>query len=93
VLFRSYVGKNHGHDRDKIKECGIKIQKARRVRAPLVADAVANFECKLVDIVKPGDCPLVIGRVVEIHENTNPSSRRLYTVGPGHAMGRVKILK
>jgi len=85
-----YVGKNHGHNRDKIKECGLKIQKASKVRAPLIADAVANFECKLVDIFKPGDCPLVIGRVVAAHENRSPSVKRLYTIGPGHKMGNVR---
>ena len=90
-----YVGKNHGHDRDKIRECGLKIQKALKVCAPLIADAVANFECKLVDVFKPGDCPLVIGRVVAAHENRSPSVRRLYTVGSGHTMGvvRTKTIK
>ncbi|MDD4870446.1 MAG: flavin reductase family protein [Kiritimatiellae bacterium] len=88
-----YVGKNHGQNRDKIKECGMRIQKASKVRAPLVADAVANFECKLVDIFKPGDCPLVVGKVVAVHENRNPSVRRLYTVAPGHTMGSVRIIK
>ncbi|OGV65253.1 MAG: hypothetical protein A2283_05540 [Lentisphaerae bacterium RIFOXYA12_FULL_48_11] len=86
-----YVGKNHGHARDKIKECGMKIQKAAKIRAPLVADAVANFECKLVDVFQPGDCPLVVGKVVAVHENRSPAVKRLYTVGPGHTMGSVRI--
>lgn len=88
-----YVGENHGHDRDKIMECGMKIQKAAKVNAPLVADAVANFECRLVDIFQPGDCPLVVGKVVAAHENRNSSMKRLYTVGPGHTMGSVRIKK
>lgn len=86
-----YVGENHGHDRDKIKECGMKTQKAVKVGAPLVADAVANFECKLVDIFQPGDCPLVVGKVVTAHENRNPAMKRLCTVGAGHKMGSVRI--
>jgi flavin reductase (DIM6/NTAB) family NADH-FMN oxidoreductase RutF len=85
-----YVGKNHGHNRDKITECGMKIQKASKVNAPLITEAVANFECRLVDIVKPGDCPLIVGEVIAAHENKNPSIRRLYTVGPGHTMGSVR---
>jgi flavin reductase (DIM6/NTAB) family NADH-FMN oxidoreductase RutF len=85
-----HVGKNHGFGRDKFKECGLKMQKASRIRAPLVADAVANFECKLVRVYKPGDCPLVIGRVVAVHENRSRSVKRLYTVGCGHTMGSVR---
>jgi flavin reductase (DIM6/NTAB) family NADH-FMN oxidoreductase RutF len=85
-----YVGKNHGHNRDKITECGMKTQNASRVRAPLVTEAVANFECKLVDILKPGDCPLIVGEVVAVHENKNPTVRRLYTVGPDHTLGSVR---
>ena len=87
-----YVGSSHGRNRDKMKECGMKIEKASVVRAPLVADAVANFECRLVDIFKPGDCPLVVGKVVAAHENRNRSVRRLYTVGPDHTMGSVRTL-
>lgn len=85
-----YVGKNHGHKRNKIRECGLKTQKASKVRAPLIADAVANFECKLARIFKPGDCPLVIGKVVAAHENRSRSIRRLYTVESGHTMGTVR---
>jgi flavin reductase (DIM6/NTAB) family NADH-FMN oxidoreductase RutF len=28
---------------------------------------VANSECRLVQIIKPGDCPLVIGKVEAAH--------------------------
>jgi flavin reductase (DIM6/NTAB) family NADH-FMN oxidoreductase RutF len=85
-----YVGSRHGRGRDKLAECGLATQKAARVRAPLIAGAVANFECVLVRVVKPGDCPLVIGRVVAAHVRRGPSLRRLYTVAPGHAMGGVR---
>ena len=85
-----HVGSHHGRGRDKLAECGLATQKASRVAAPLIADAVANFECELVNVYKPGDCPLIVGRVIAAHENRDAKVRRLYTVGPGHAMGGVR---
>jgi len=84
------VGTRHGHNRDKIAESGLKTQPASVVKAPLIAEAVANFECKLVDVYRPGDCPLIIGRVVAGHENVNAGLKRLYTVGSGYKMAGVR---
>jgi flavin reductase (DIM6/NTAB) family NADH-FMN oxidoreductase RutF len=75
-----HAGKCHGNGRDKISEAGLKTQEAKLVKSPLLADAVANFECELVDMIKPGDCAVVIGKVIAAHSNTNSSLKRLYTV-------------
>ncbi len=88
-----YAGSHHGHKLDKFAGLGLKTQAGAVVRAPLIADAVANFECKLVRIIKPGDCPLVIGRVVAAHCHRNPLVRRLVTVGPGHRLGGVRAVR
>lgn len=85
-----HAGTVHGHGRDKISEAGLRTQKAARVRPPLLTDAVANFECKLVRVLTPGDCPLLIGRVVAAHVNTNPKLRRLMTVGPRYRLAGVR---
>ena len=85
-----FVGTRHGREMDKFRACGLKRQKAAKVKAPLVAEAVANFECKLVEITRPGDCPLIVGKVVAAHVSRNKSLRRLYTVGKGHQMGGVR---
>ena len=85
-----YVGTRHGHRIDKFAGCGLKTQSAAVVKAPLVADAVANFECRLVEITRPGDCPLVVGRVAAAHVNTRKSLRRLYTVGKGYRLSGVR---
>lgn len=84
------VGTRHGHDRDKIAESGLETQKAAKVKAPLLADAVANFECKLVDIYRPGNCPLIIGKVVAAHDNKNAQLKRLFTAGAGYKMAGVR---
>jgi flavin reductase (DIM6/NTAB) family NADH-FMN oxidoreductase RutF len=85
-----FAGTRHGRNCDKIAESGLRIQKADKIKAPLIADAVANFECKLVDIYRPGDCPLIIGKVLAAHENVHSVVKRLYTVGAGYKMAGVR---
>jgi len=87
-----FVGTRHGQSCDKIAGSGLRVQKAGKVKAPLMADAVANFECKLVDIYRPGDCPLIIGEVVAAHENINAGVKRLYTVAADYKMSGVRPL-
>lgn len=83
------AGTVHGSNRDKIAESGLVVQKAVSVAAPLLADAVANFECRLKRIYKPGNCPVIVGQVVAAHVNADPKVRRLYTVGPNYALAGV----
>ena len=87
------AGSCHGRGRDKITEAGLAVQEGVKVRAPLVAEAVANFECELVDIYQPGDCPLVVGKVVAAHEHSDPELKRLYTVARGHKLAGVRPLR
>ncbi|MFH1476223.1 MAG: flavin reductase family protein [Verrucomicrobiota bacterium] len=88
-----YAGSCHGRGRDKISEAGLAVQAGIKVRAPLVAEAVANFECRLVDIYQPGNCPLVIGEVVAAHEHNDPGLKRLYTVACNHKLAGVRDLR
>jgi len=87
-----FAGTRHGRDCDKIAGSGLVIQLADKVKAPLIANAVANFECKLVAIYRPGDCPLIIGKVVAAHENVDAGVKRLYTVAAGYKMAGVRPL-
>ena len=82
-----YLGTTHGHQEDKGAKCGLKFAAADKVKVPLLVDAVANFECRLVDIVQPGDCPLVIGEIVAAHVNTDDSVKRLFNRGKGYQLG------
>ncbi|MCM8817286.1 MAG: flavin reductase family protein [Candidatus Omnitrophica bacterium] len=88
-----FAGSVHGYNRDKIKEAGLKVQNAEIVNAPILVDAVANFECRLVEITKPGDCPLIVGEVVAAWENSNKKLKRLYTVGKEHKLAPVRVIK
>jgi len=84
------AGSCHGDEVDKIAKASLNTQNAKKVKAPLLADAVANFECELVDIIKPGDCTLVIAKAVEAHINTDSTLKRLCTVDKGHELSGVR---
>jgi flavin reductase (DIM6/NTAB) family NADH-FMN oxidoreductase RutF len=85
-----HAGTCHGNDRDKISEAGLRTQEAKFIKAPLLADAVANFECELVDIIKPGDCGVIIGKVIAAHSNTDSFLKRLYTVDKTHKLTGIR---
>ena len=81
-----YFGTTHGHDIDKGKISGLKFEPASTVGVPLLSDAVANFECKLVTEYRPGNCPLVVGEVVASSVNTDESIQRLVNAAKGYKL-------
>ncbi len=81
-----YAGTVHGHHEDKGLQSGLKFIPGEKVHVPISADAVANFECRLVDIIRPGNCPLVIGQVLSSHINADPSVSRLVNWGKGYQL-------
>jgi len=46
-----YVGTTHGHNEDKGTKSGLIFAPAEKVNVPILADAVVNFECKLLEII------------------------------------------
>ena len=81
-----FCGTTHGHNIDKGKVSGLKFEPASTVDVPLLSDAVANFECKLVTEYRPGNCPLVVGEVVASSVNTDESIHRLINAGKGYKL-------
>jgi flavin reductase (DIM6/NTAB) family NADH-FMN oxidoreductase RutF len=81
-----YCGSNSGRDVDKIAETGLELMDAKEVSVPLLKDAVANFECRIVSRLLTGDHTVFVGRVVASHRNQKPSER-LYTLGPNYQLG------
>ena len=79
-------GTKSGRDTDKLAESGVTTQPAKQIDGVLLADAVANFECKLVGEMEAGDHVIFVGEVVQAHLNDNDLNR-LYTVGAGYKMG------
>jgi flavin reductase (DIM6/NTAB) family NADH-FMN oxidoreductase RutF len=81
-----FFGSKSGWQIDKFAEFECETEPAKEIESLLLADAVANFECKLESQVPAGDHIIFIGRVVCSHVNTEPK-KRLYTIGPGHKLG------
>ncbi|MBN2564042.1 MAG: flavin reductase family protein [Phycisphaerae bacterium] len=84
-----FHGTKSGRDMDKLAECGTKTQPAARIDCVVLADAVANFECKLVSEHETGDHFIFVGEVVASHVNEDATVGRLYTLG-NEQMGGVR---
>ena len=81
-----FFGSRSGRDVNKLAEFDCKTEPAKEVDSVLLADAVANFECRLESETDAGDHIIFVGEIVCSHVNTEPK-HRLYTVGPGHKLG------
>jgi flavin reductase (DIM6/NTAB) family NADH-FMN oxidoreductase RutF len=84
-----FHGTRSGRDMDKLTECGTRTQPATVIDGVLLADAVANFECKLESELETGDHVIFVGRVVASHVNESAELRRVYTIGENYEMGGV----
>ncbi len=58
-------GSTSGKFIDKFSEAALTQVKAKKVSAPLVLEAAANIECKVLNYTSAGDHTLVVGEVVE----------------------------
>lgn len=74
-------GTKSGRELDKLAASKVKTQPATVIDAVLLADAVANFECKLVSEVQTGDHVLFVGQVMAAHVNEDRTLDRLYSLG------------
>jgi len=81
-----YCGTHSGRDVDKFKKTGLKSMPAKVVKPPLIADAVANFECKVVSQIDTGDHRIFVGEVVAAYVNPE-KKRRLYTMDKNRRFG------
>ena len=76
-----FHGTRSGRDMDKLPAAGTKVQPATMIDSVLLADAVANFECKVEGELQTGDHVIFAGRVVAAHMNADPQVRGLYALG------------
>jgi flavin reductase (DIM6/NTAB) family NADH-FMN oxidoreductase RutF len=84
-----FFGTNSGRDLDKLAARGTPTQPADEVDGLLLADAVANFECRLEGELETGDHVILVGRIVAAHVNQDASLQRLYTLDQGYKLGGV----
>lgn len=58
-----YCGTKSGRDYDKFAERSIKSVPGKLKKLPILTDAVANFECKIITQVNSGDHTIFVGEV------------------------------
>ena len=66
------IGNTHGPEPDKFTEFGLTAAPAAKVKAPLIAECYANFECELVDTSLINRYSLFVFEVVKAHVATSP---------------------
>jgi flavin reductase (DIM6/NTAB) family NADH-FMN oxidoreductase RutF len=60
-------GTTSGKYIDKFEETKLTQVRAKKVSAPLIMEAAANLECKVLSYTSVGDHTLVVGEAVELH--------------------------
>jgi flavin reductase (DIM6/NTAB) family NADH-FMN oxidoreductase RutF len=66
------IGNSTGAEIDKFSEFGLTAAPAKKVKAPLIAECYANFECKLRDSRLVKKYSLFVWEVVKAHAATTP---------------------
>ena len=85
-------GATSGKFIDKFSEANLTQVKARRVAAPLIMEAAANIECRVLNYTSAGDHTLVVGEVVEVtlSKENRESSPLMFGVSERKMRGQEK---
>ena len=76
------VGTCSGADTDKFAKYGLTALAAKRVKAPLIQECLANIECRVVEIIRRHDIVVLEG--IAAHETPlREQKRTLHAVGDG----------
>ncbi len=89
AVMSSISGGSTGKKVDKIKvleKLGFKFYKAKKIKAPMVHDAVLNIECRLVREISLGDHTMFVGEVAEASINASKVSLVLHEGMYGQVM-------
>ncbi|MBC8383747.1 MAG: flavin reductase family protein [Candidatus Cloacimonetes bacterium] len=73
-------GLQSGRDVDKIKEFNIKTNRGKLTQIPILAEAVANFECKTITQVRSGDHTIFVGEVKYSWQNDDEDIEQLLSI-------------
>lgn len=76
------VGTCSGMDTDKFGKFGLTRVKAQHVRAPLIAECLANIECRVIDIVERHDIVVLEGVAAHI-DSARKEKRLFHAIGDG----------
>jgi len=76
------VGTCCGRDVDKFEKFGLTRMKARRVRAPLIAQCLANIECRVADIIERHHIVILEGLAAYV-DDARKEKRLIHAIGDG----------
>ena len=84
-----YFGTHSGKCEDKFAITKLAKDRAWKVKAPLVRDAIANFECKVVSHADAGDHVVFVGEVLEAHVDKAAleKEKKMYNKGDREFVG------
>ncbi len=74
------AGTKSGRDSDKFAACGVTPVQGEQVKGPLVAECIANLECRLAGQLTTGDHTIFAGVVVAVWVHEEPK-RPLCQIG------------
>jgi flavin reductase (DIM6/NTAB) family NADH-FMN oxidoreductase RutF len=81
------IGNNSGSEIDKFAEFGLTAKPGKHVRAPLIDECFASFECKLADSSLIRKYSLFVFEVVKAHVATSPKyPKTIHYRGDGEFM-------
>ncbi len=83
-----FCGTHSGRDTDKLAATRLATIPANVVNCVLLADAAANFECRIAGEFPTGDHVIIAGEIVASHINPDRPGR-VYTVAKGYRMAGV----
>lgn len=66
------IGNCSGSDVDKFNEFGLTSRKAKKVKAPLIGECYASFECRIMDDRMISDYNFFIFEVLKAHVSPSP---------------------
>lgn len=79
------IGMCSGSDTNKFERFGLERLPASKVKAPLIAQCLANIECRVVEIVEPHGIVILDG-IAAWHDPARQERRMLHAVGDGTFM-------
>lgn len=87
------IGNTSGQEIDKFVHFALTAEKALRVKAPLIGECHANFECRLADDVLVERYNFFIFEVVKAHVSASPKHpQTLHYTGDGEFMVSGKVI-
>ena len=65
-----YLGSHSKRDEDKLEKMNVRLEEAKKINAPILADCPVNIECKIVDSIITGSHEMFVATVERINANS-----------------------